>query len=132
MHGKQQAWTGKRDIRLCVLLDKLYSEQGSNVMRNPRRVHAGKANRTKRGRTTLQGFERLRKAALTHQPWTKSTGPTSEAGKAISSRNGSQRQLGPWSARAVRRMLKDLNHALDQLIQQQAIMGLVRGTKELS
>ena len=70
---------------------------------NPRRVAAGKLNRTKRSPLTAAGVERLRQAALANKPWAKSTGPRSPAGKARSAANGLKRSVGAESLRAARR-----------------------------
>ena len=42
---------------------------------------------------TAAGLAALRRSALSHQPWTNSTGPRTPLGKAISSRNGTTHGL---------------------------------------
>lgn len=69
---------------------------------NPRRVQAGRENRMKRGPLSLEGRQRLRVAAYKNQPWQRSTGPRTPAGKAIAARNGKVRQIGPRSVREIR------------------------------
>ena len=69
---------------------------------NPRRVLAGQRNRQKRGPLTAAGRERLRQAALEHQPWLRSTGPRTPIGKARAAANGKARQRGELSIREVR------------------------------
>jgi hypothetical protein len=72
---------------------------------NPRRVAAGKLNRKKRGPLTEAGRERLRQAALEHQPWLHATGPRSPEGKLRSSANGKWRQRGELSIREIRALV---------------------------
>jgi hypothetical protein len=74
---------------------------------SPRRVAAGRMNRQKRGPLTPQGRERLRQAALEHQPWLRSTGPRSSAGKIRSAANGKVRQRGERSVREARAALAE-------------------------
>ena len=73
---------------------------------NPKRVEAGRKNRSKRQGLTPEGRERLRRAALLHRPWEHATGPRSAAGKARSAANGKVRQKGPESARERRSALR--------------------------
>jgi hypothetical protein len=84
------------------------TELGSKPAKNPKRVAAGKLNRSKRKGLTPAGRERLRQAALRTRPWLRSTGPTSAAGKAQAVRNGKRRQLGPLSVRELRAALLDV------------------------
>lgn len=87
----------------------------SSQKKNPKRVAAGKLNRLKAGMIGSQGLISLRQAALTNRPWEKSTGPRTDKGKRIAAANGAKQQKGPWSARQVRRELKQLNQLVDQL-----------------
>jgi hypothetical protein len=73
---------------------------------NPRRVEAGRRNRSKRRGLTPEGRERLRRAALAHRPWEHATGPRTAAGKARSAANGKVRQKGPTSVRGRRSALR--------------------------
>jgi len=79
---------------------------------NPRRVAAGKVNRTKRGPLTDAGRERLRAAARRNKPWLHSTGPRSAEGKVQAVRNGKRRQTGPRSVRQVRADLREVRSLL--------------------
>jgi hypothetical protein len=84
---------------------------------NPKRVAAGRLNRLKRGPITTEGRERLRQAALAHQPWQHSTGPCTAAGKVKAAVNGKRRQTSEHSVREARRSLAEfttLAHGLSQ------------------
>src|SRR5262245_20964648 len=70
--------------------------------KNPRRVAAGKLNRLKRKGLSPEGRERLRQAALRHQPWRFSTGPRTVEGKAMAAANGKKRQVGFLTVRELR------------------------------
>jgi hypothetical protein len=83
-------------------------ESSSTGVPNPKRVAAGRLNRTRRGPLTAEGRENLRHAALNNRPWEHSTGPRTPAGKAQATRNGKKRQLGPQSVREVRAELKEV------------------------
>lgn len=72
------------------------------VISNPKRILAGRLNRMKRGPLTLESRQRLRAAAYKNQPWQRSTGPRTPAGKSIVARNGKVRQIGPRSIREIR------------------------------
>ena len=85
---------------------------------NPRRVRAGRKNRLKRGALSLESRQRLRVAAFKNQPWQRSTGPRTPAGKAKVARNGKLRQIGPRSIREIRAYLRD-------------IMGLIEEAREI-
>ena len=74
---------------------------------NPRRVAAGKFNRSKRQGLTAAGRERLRQAALAQRPWQFSTGPRTSPGKAQAATNGKVRQQGVLSVRDRRRLVSD-------------------------
>src|SRR5262245_10915045 len=87
---------------------------------SPRRVAAGKANRTKRQGLTAGGRERWRQAALENQPWRFASGPKTEAGKARVAQNGKLRQAGPRSVREVRADLKAVRDLISQLQQARA------------
>jgi hypothetical protein len=82
---------------------------------NPRRVLAGRRNRALRKGLTPQGRERLRLAALQHQPWRFSTGPRGDEGKARAAQNGRWRQQGPVSLRQVRAGLAELRGLLEEM-----------------
>lgn len=56
-------------------------------MKNPKRVAAGKVNRKKRKPLTAEAKQRLQESIQAQQPWWKSTGPNSAAGKSISKMN---------------------------------------------
>jgi hypothetical protein len=75
---------------------------------NPRRVTAGKGNRTRRQGLTPEGREKLRQAALRNQPWRHSSGPRTAEGKAKAAKNGTARQVGPVSVRQLRAELAGL------------------------
>jgi len=68
----------------------------------------------------LEGGQRLRESAHKNQPWRKSTGPRTPAGKAIVAKNGKVRQIGPRSVREIRADLREIMH----------LIGLVRKTRE--
>lgn len=78
------------------------------ALSSPARCAAAKLNRAKRKGLTPAGRERLREAALVHQPWRFSTGPRTPAGKAQSVANGKRRQIGPISVRELRAELDGL------------------------
>jgi hypothetical protein len=70
--------------------------------KNPRRVAAGKLNVLKRKGLSPEGRERVRIAALAHEPWRFATGPRTPEGKARSAANGKARQKGDKSVRELR------------------------------
>ena len=72
------------------------------VIRNQKRVLAGRINRMKRGPLPLESMHRMRDAINIKKPWQLSTGPRTPAGKAIVARNGKKRQIGPRSIREIR------------------------------
>ena len=78
------------------------------VNRNPRRVRAGRENRLKRGPLSLESRQRLRVAVFRNQPWLRSTGPRTPAGKAKIAKNGKVRQIGPRSIREIRAYLRGI------------------------
>jgi hypothetical protein len=80
----------------------------SALLKNPKRVAAGRKNWLKRRGFTAEGLERLRQAALLNQPWQFATGPTSAGGKAKVALNGKRRQRGPLSTRELRAQLAGL------------------------
>src|SRR5262249_22440543 len=86
-----------------------------SAAKNPRRVAAGKRNRSLRRGLTEAGRERLRQSALENKPWEHSTGPTSRQGKEQSRQNGKRRQLGPRSVRELRQDLKALRGLLHDM-----------------
>lgn len=75
---------------------------------NPKRVVAGRRNRTKRGPLTPEGRERLRKAVLLTQPWQYSTGPRTEEGKSRTAANGKKAQTDAISVREARSEVANL------------------------
>ena len=75
---------------------------------NPRRVAAGKRNQLHRKGLRDASREKLRQTALTHQPWLRSTGPRTPAGKAQAVANGKVRQKGPVSVRELRAELAEI------------------------
>ena len=75
---------------------------------NPRRVQAGRKNRMKRPPLSLESRQKLRVAAFKNQPWHRSTGPRTPAGKAKTARNGKVRQIGPRSIREIRAYLRNI------------------------
>jgi len=88
---------------------------------NPKRVAAGRANRTRRGPLTPAGRARLRPAALAQQPWQHATGPRTAVGRARVAENGKQRQRGAISTRAARAQrieVRALMQAMRELRQQ--------------
>lgn len=62
----------------------------------------------KRGTVSQEGRQRLRDAALRHQPWKHSTGPRTAVGKARVAANGKKRQVALLSVREVRAKLSDV------------------------
>lgn len=83
--------------------------------KNPRRVEAGRLNRSRRRSLTPEGRERLRQSALLNRPWEHSTGPRTPAGKAQSARNGKTRRKGPLSLREVRTALQGARELVRQM-----------------
>ena len=61
----------------------------------------------KRRSISPEGLDRLRAAALKHQPWKNSSGPRSPRGKAQAILNGKRRQKGPVSVRERRQLVAD-------------------------
>ena len=99
--------------------------------KNPKRVAAGKRNRSLRRGLTAGGVRRLRDAALMHQPWTHSTGPKTAAGKQKVSQNGRWRQTGQTSKRQLRaelasvcQLARDLAKARKELLEQASGMSM--------
>src|SRR5262249_33482620 len=83
---------------------------------NPKRVAAGRLNRTKRGPLTPEGREKLRQSALHNRPWEHSTGPRTPAGRAQSRINGKKgSQKGPLSVREVRAALVEVRELIRQM-----------------
>jgi hypothetical protein len=78
------------------------AEPSPSRPKNPRRVAAGKANVQKRHGLSPEGRERVRAAALAHQPWRSSTGPRTPEGKARAAANGKRHQVGERSVRQLR------------------------------
>jgi hypothetical protein len=82
---------------------------------NPRRVIAGRLNRTRRGPLTEGGREKLRETALRNRPWLHSTGPRTQQGKARAAMNGKARQKGELSIRELRATLSDVGQLVRQM-----------------
>jgi hypothetical protein len=93
---------------------------------NPKRVLAGRRNRSVRKGLTAEGRQRLREAALLHRPWLHTTGPRTPTGKARSSANGRARQKGPVSVRQARADLTGLRQLLREMREARAAAGGVR------
>ena len=70
---------------------------------NPKRVAAGRRNRSLAGPLSEAGRAALRDAASINRPWSFSTCPKTPEGKRRSSANGRKRQSGPISGRELRR-----------------------------
>jgi hypothetical protein len=81
---------------------------------NPKRVAAGRLNRTFRGPLTPEGREKLRQSALRTRPW-EYCGPRSPAARAQSRLNGKARQKGPHSVREVRAALAEVRDLIKQM-----------------
>lgn len=90
---------------------------------NPRRVAAGRINRSLRRGLTEAGRQRLQESALRFQPWNLASGPKSAAARQQSARNGKVRQIGILSIRESRALTAELTADLSRLrqIRQQAI-----------
>ena len=82
---------------------------------NPRRVAAGRRNRTKRGPLSDAGREALRQAAMRNQPWKRSKGPKTAAGKAKVAENGRRRYEGQQTIRKVRAKLKAVRDLIREI-----------------
>ena len=81
---------------------------------NPRRVQAGRRNRLRRPPLSLESRQRLRVAAYMNQPWQRSTGPRTPAGKAKVALNGKLRQIGPRSIREIRAYLRGIMRLIEE------------------
>ncbi len=57
------------------------------MVKNPRRVAAGRKNRAKRGEITAETRYKLSEAAKKNRPWKASTGPKTAKGKKVCSKN---------------------------------------------
>lgn len=90
-------------------------ELGTCRDKNPRRVAAGQRNRQLRKGLSDGGRERLRAAALQHQPWRHSTGPRTAEGKAQSRSNGKRRQIGEISVRELRAEVADVDEVIREM-----------------
>jgi hypothetical protein len=77
-------------------------------VKSPRRVAAGRLNVQRRRGLTPEGRKKLRLAALADKPWLHATGPKTPAGKAKVALNGTNRQRGLRSSRAIKRELAEL------------------------
>lgn len=89
---------------------------------NPRRVAAGRINRSLRRGLTEAGRHRLRESALRSQPWKFAIGPKSATARQQSAQNGKVRQIGILSIRECRALTAELTADLSRLrqIRQQA------------
>ena len=72
------------------------------------RVGAGRRNQQLQGPLSADARQRLREAALQHQPWRFSTGPRSAAGKAQVAMNGRLCCKGELSVRQQRAAVADV------------------------
>jgi hypothetical protein len=90
---------------------------------------AGKQNRQKRGPLTAAGRDRLRQAALEHQPWLRSTGPRSPAGKARAAGNAKVRQKGPLSVRGLRASLAEECHLVNGMVEARKFVAELLGSQ---
>jgi hypothetical protein len=72
-------------------------------------------NVLKRRGLSPEGRERVRAAALAHQPWRFSTGPRTPAGKARAAANGKARQKGDLSVRELRAELAEVNRLIGEM-----------------
>jgi hypothetical protein len=79
---------------------------------SPRRVAAGRRNRSLRTTLTEAGRERLRQSANTHKPWNNSTGPRSADGKERVRQALRRRRKGVHSVRELRQLTADLRGLL--------------------
>jgi hypothetical protein len=91
------------------------TELASKSAPNPKRVAAGRLNRARRKGLTTEGRERLRRAAIAHQPWKHSTGPRTPEGKVQAALNGKTRQLGLLSIRELKADLRQLRAFLKDM-----------------
>lgn len=82
---------------------------------NPRRIEAGRRNRTLRRGLTETGRQRLRKSTSKFQPWRFAKGPISASGKQQAVRNGKVRQVGAMSVREIRLVAAELRTGINQL-----------------
>lgn len=106
------------------------TELGSKPPPNPRRVAAGKLNRSKRKGLTPEGRARLRQAALRGRPWRFSTGPRTEPGKATASLNGKRRQVGTLSVRELRAELSALRELVAQMAEARSVVAAELGVRD--
>jgi hypothetical protein len=96
-------------------MPKANTELDSKSAPNPKRVAAGRLNRTKRKGLTPEGRERLRRAAQANKPWQHATGPRTAEGKAKAAANGKQRQFGLLSVRELKADLRKLRAVLKDM-----------------
>src|SRR4051812_15280303 len=89
---------------------------------NPKRVAAGRLNRSKRKGFTPEGLVRLRQAALENRPWRFSTGPRTAEGKARAAENGKARQKGPLSLTAIQAELAAYRGLMRQMREARALV----------
>jgi hypothetical protein len=82
---------------------------------NPKRVAAGKLNRSKRGPISSIGKAKLRLAIYRVKPWLLSTGPKTSQGKAESARNGLLRVKNGENLRKVRRNINKISQMMKEL-----------------
>lgn len=92
---------------------------------DPRRQATGRKSRAMRGEVSEAGRASLREAIQKSQPWTKSTGPRTPAGKARSALNGKRRQKGLVSVRELRRYRDTLRERLLPLKKARQILDAV-------
>jgi hypothetical protein len=99
---------------------------------NPRRVAAGRRNRRQRGPLTSAGRQRLRAAALRHQPWRHATGPRSSTGRQRAAQNGRWRQTAQQSRREWRAEIRALLAPLAPLREALAALERAAGAEALA
>ena len=78
------------------------------VVKNPKRVIAGRINGPRRRPWSSEDRERQRENALRQRPWLYATGPRTPEGKQRSAANGPHQHRPPGSQRAVRASLADV------------------------
>lgn len=83
--------------------------------KNPKRVAAGRLNRSKRKGLTEEGRQRLRAFALKYRPWQFATGPRTAEGKAKVAANGRYRQRGTRSLRSIEAEIRQARAITDRL-----------------
>ena len=101
-------------------------DKPAKAVPNPRRVEAGRRNRKLRGPLSEEGRRRLQSAIRRTQPWKKSTGPRTAAGKQRSSANG-RVQLNRIAAQKIRDDIQDIAFMLETMGQLERLVSNGRG-----